>query len=104
MGGYVFTTLYLQSRSLAWWFVSLIVYLLAILGLSQYFNLARRATSTRWQRTYRPALAVSMAGYIGGIVVNTIWFSQDLWLAVVFGVVVAAPMLVASWRTAHERR
>lgn len=84
--------------------MSLVVYLLAILGLSLYFNSTPRATSARWQRTYRPALAVSMAFYVGGIAVNTIWFSQGLWLAVVFGVVVAVPMLVAAWRTVHEPR
>ncbi len=46
---------------------------------------------------------MSMVFYLGGIAVNTIWFAQELWLAVLFGVVVTVPMIVAAWRTARDR-
>lgn len=104
MGFYVFATMYLQSRSLPLWVLSLVVYVLALGALTVTFNRTRRASFYGWRRTYQLALTISMVIYVAGIVVNTIWFAQVLWLAVLFGVAVALPMIIAAWRTVRAAR
>ena len=102
MGAYVFTCMYVMSRSMPLWILSLVLFVGFTLWAWRKLDVSRRSVVTGWRRTYRPAYNTSLVLFVAAIVVNTVWYRQTLWPAVLCGVAVAVPLLAGAWLTLRQ--
>ena len=88
------------SANLVWIFGSVAVYALAILAAVFVYSRVRTGAPAGWNRRYAIGFSVTMALYLGGVVLATAagWTSSLFW--VMYAILVALPVSVAgSMRT-----